>query len=639
MVRLSADPDEALSMSMLHRTDVDMESQTRLLQIEHHSPVVYVRFTKRLIDASTIDELYQLIGEIEEDTAIKGLVFRLGRVGPHLGPAGRLAPSIARLGPNAGVRAFTHLEKVLATLERLPQPGIVLLDGPIGSVGLELALVADLVIATPETVFYIEGLERGFLPGMALYRLSRHVGVGFAKQVLLHRSTISAHQAQRYGIVHRVARAPRRALRAELPQLLTLPPEILHVARQILHEASAASYPKAYDSYKAAQFHALHGLSNQISAPLEHKPMLLSAAEYVLEPIREWIEEADPSYAKSWQSLAEHAFEDADADAGSVLRRLDQADIDGAVLYPAAMLSAYGLLSGPALSSLLQRYNDWILEMCASAPARLRPAILLNVDNPEAAAAEVHRTAADGAAAAVIPLFPHNDQRYDNDAYEVLWGALEQCRVPITLHRGSCRGIGSDPRPFDLALHRVTENDRLFEQVFDALEGSYARLAITAMTLSGVFARHPDLRVVTVGFGLAWAPYTLLRLDEQYEVRPERAGRPNRPRDEAGERLEHQQLAIERSGYHFPDGERPSDHFRRHVFVAVDDDPVGLELTDVFGAHNILWASQQRPLPASNRMGTVVKRIQGDLSRAERAAIEMRNASALYGLFAGEASG
>lgn len=600
-----------------------MEAKSRPLRIERRDNVSHIELMQCLIDAEMVNDLYDLIGDLEEDRSLQVVVFHLRRGEFYFGPAGRLALSIAELGLDAGMTVFTRLEKVLAALERIDLPSVIVLDGPIGSVGLELALVADLTIATPNTVFYIDGPERGFLPGMSLYRLARHVGVGLARQLMLHRCTIPARQAQRLGIVDRVVRAPRRALRAELSRLLAMPSATLTLARRMLHEAGPTmTYQQAYESYKAAQFHALHGLAEP---EVSREALLLSAAEYVAEPIYQWIDTSRPECA----SLAAHRLGDSDTDASCVLRRLDRAGIAGAVLYPSAVLGAYGRLSGTALSALLRRYNDWILELCAEAPNRLRPAVLLDVDEPETAAAEIRLRATAGAAAAVIPLFPHNDQRYDNPRYELLWGALEQCTIPITLHRGTCHWLGDDPQPFDLALHRLGEQDPLFDKIFDALEGSYARLAVMAMTLSGVFARYPGLRVVIVGFGLAWAPYALLRLDEQYEVRPERAGGP-KPSAGLGELFGRYAFAVEGSGYHFPEGERPSDQFRRHVYVAVDDDPFGLELTDVFGARNILWAGQQHPLPIGKSCDMRTRRLGGGLSKEERATVELRNTASLY---------
>jgi enoyl-CoA hydratase/carnithine racemase len=618
-----------------------------VVSVRRHNGVVHIEPVRPTVDAETVAHLSQLVGDLADDPSVRAAVFHLGRGRHGPGPAGRLDPGIGRLAPGDGLSVLTRLEKVIAALERLPCPTVAVLEGPIGSVGLELALVADLTIASPDTVFYVSGPERGFLPGMSLYRLLRYVGPGLARQIVLHRTTLRAAEAHRLGIVDRIVPVPAQALGAELSRLLSLPPAALNLARQLLTEGGPMDYAQAYDSYKAAQFHALHRLAGAASPdPAGEAP--LSAAEYVTAPVDRW---TDPDL------VPVGARRDADPDAAAVLHRLDGAGIAGALLYPANVLWAYGRCPGGPLTALLRGYNDWVLELCAGEPDRLRPAVLLDVDDPAAAAAEVRRTAAAGAAAAVIPLFPHNEQRYDSPRYEPLWSALEECGVPITLHRGSCRHIGADARPFDLALHRVDGEDELFDQVFDALESSYARLAVVAMVLSGVFAQHPGLNVVIVDFGLAWAPYTLLRLDEQYEVRPERAGAEVRA-DQLGGDLATHALPAEHAGFVFADGERPSDHFRRHVFVAVDDDPLGLELTDILGPRNILWAGQLAlppdplpgplpdslpdslpgPLPDSlpdslpdPLPGPGAVRRMVTLTNEERITVERRNAISLYG--------
>ena len=575
--------------------------------------IVHIEFIEAVVNSAVVESLSVLVGDLADDASARGVVFHLGCVRGGLEPVGRfepvgrLDPTIADLAPGDGLKALTRLEKVLAAVERLPRPTAVVLEGPIGSVGLELALIADLTIASPDVVFYVPGPERGFLPGMSLYRLVRYVGPGIARQILLHRTTIPAQHARRLGIVDRIVPVPTEALGAELSRLLSLPPAALNLARQMLTEAGPMNYAEAYDSYKAAQFHVLHSLADGSTGAAPDAQY--SAAEYVTAPFGAGPDGGD---------------DNAD-DSASVVRRLDDAGITGAVLYPANVFRAYGRPPGADLTALLSRYNDWVLGLCAGDEKRLRPAVLLDVDDPVAAASEVRRTAAAGAAAAVIPLFPHNEQRYDSPRYAPLWSALEQSGLPITLHRGTCRHVGADARPFDLALHRVEGSDDVFDQVFDALEGSYARLAVVAMILSGVFDRHPGLKVVIVDFGLAWAPYTLMRLDEQYEVRPERAGPPVETNALSGALASHW-LPSEHAGFQFADDERPSDHFRRHVFVAVDDDPLGVALLDILGPRNILWAGQLRPDAAVGPP----RRMQG-LTAEERATVERRNAVCMYG--------
>jgi predicted TIM-barrel fold metal-dependent hydrolase len=189
---------------------------------------------------------------------------------------------------------------------------------------------------------------------------------------------------------------------------------------------------------------------------------------------------------------------------------------------------------------------------------------VLDVDVPEEAALRVALLAANGARAVVLPLHPHTERRYDQLRYDPLWTALESAHLPIVFHRGVVRDADSDPLPFDLALHRVADEDPLYDDLREVLEVSYARMAILAMILSGTFARHPRLQVVVAGYGCTWVPYALARMDLQYSFRPERA-------DGALSSVEPQPapnaLAPERDGFRFPAGERPSDHFSRHVTV------------------------------------------------------------------------
>src|SRR5262245_1732243 len=135
----------------------DRRTNRGSFQIESRNNAFHVEFTRRVVDGEMVNDLHCLVGDLHDDKSLRGVVFHLGHFGFRFGPACRISPSIAKLGPDAGMSVLTRLEKSLAMIERLPHPIIVVLDGPIGSVGLELALVADLTISTPTTVFYLGG--------------------------------------------------------------------------------------------------------------------------------------------------------------------------------------------------------------------------------------------------------------------------------------------------------------------------------------------------------------------------------------------------------------------------------------------------------------------------------------------------
>jgi predicted TIM-barrel fold metal-dependent hydrolase len=310
---------------------------------------------------------------------------------------------------------------------------------------------------------------------------------------------------------------------------------------------------------------------------------VLSAAVYVQAPIERWT--GGPGLARFLSTCARGPATDVRA----VLADLDARGISGAVLYPHGLARAFGVLEEADLRVLCERYDDWALELAAQSD-RLRAVAMVSVTEPQHAADRIAALASRGAAGAMIPLYPHTERRYDNRSYAPLWRALEQHALPAIFHRGATRDVLTDPMPFDLALSHVGPGDRLFGDLLDVLDASYARLALVSMILSGVFARHPKLRVVVTGYGAGWVPYALLRMDGQYIVRPERAG--DAQSEEPDEALdERHAFAQERRGFSFPAGVLPSDHFRSHVFVAAGGTKLDLDVLPDVGEGHLLWAS------------------------------------------------
>ena len=308
---------------------------------------------------------------------------------------------------------------------------------------------------------------------------------------------------------------------------------------------------------------------------------VFSAAVYVQAPSERWT--GGPGLARF---LATCPREPA-TDARAVLADLDARGIGGAVLYPHGLEHAFGVLEEADLRTLCERWNEWALDLTAGSD-RLRAVAMVSVTDPAHAADRIEGLA--GAAGALIPLYPHTDRRYDNPSYTPLWRALERNALPAVFHRGATRDVLSDPMPFDLALSHVGPGDALFEDLLEVLGASYARLALVSMTLSGVFARHPKLKVVVTGYGAGWVPYALLRMDGQYLVRPERAGSAESEAPD-GALDERHAFAQERVGFSFPTGVLPSDHFRAHVYVAASGTKLDLDVLPDVGRGHLLWAS------------------------------------------------
>jgi enoyl-CoA hydratase/carnithine racemase len=104
--------------------------------------------------------------------------------------------------------AARQLQASLACLsspERLRKPVIAAVNGYALGGGFELALACDIVVASDRAVFGVPEPTLGVVPGFAMQRLPRLVGVMRAREILLTARRLSAQEAREYGLVTRVA--------------------------------------------------------------------------------------------------------------------------------------------------------------------------------------------------------------------------------------------------------------------------------------------------------------------------------------------------------------------------------------------------------------------------------------------------
>ena len=109
--------------------------------------------------------------------------------------------------PTYALRAISVLEDVIVTIRRLPQPVIAAVNGAAIGGGLCLALACDLRLASPTAYFRAAGINNGLTAselGLS-YLLPRVVGAGRAADLMLTGRDVDAEEAERTGLVSRVA--------------------------------------------------------------------------------------------------------------------------------------------------------------------------------------------------------------------------------------------------------------------------------------------------------------------------------------------------------------------------------------------------------------------------------------------------
>jgi enoyl-CoA hydratase/carnithine racemase len=135
-----------------------------------------------------------------------------------------------------------QLQDVFHRMSRLHQPIIAALHGVCAGMALELALAADIRVASEDCILGLPEIAFGLVPDVGgTTRLIRAVGEPRARELILTGRMLKARTAERYGLVHDVvadgaALEARAMQRAE--QLVAHPSAALGLAKA-LSQASA----------------------------------------------------------------------------------------------------------------------------------------------------------------------------------------------------------------------------------------------------------------------------------------------------------------------------------------------------------------------------------------------------------------
>jgi enoyl-CoA hydratase len=126
--------------------------------------------------------------------------------------------------------------QVFERLAQLRQPVIALLPGFTFGGGLELALTADIRIATAQATFALPEVKLATIPGWAgTFRLPQAIGRARAKQMIFSGAPIDAQRAEQWGLVNEVV-SDLSARSQELTELICRnAPVSVQIAKQLVN--------------------------------------------------------------------------------------------------------------------------------------------------------------------------------------------------------------------------------------------------------------------------------------------------------------------------------------------------------------------------------------------------------------------
>ena len=135
--------------------------------------------------------------------------------------------------PFSGREASLAGQDVMNTLAALPVPTIAAVNGFALGGGLELALAADLRVASEDARLGLPEVSLGLIPGYGgTQRLARLVGMGRALDLIYTGRHVKADEALQLGIVNRVAPDALSAAKELAAQILKNAPVALGLAKE-----------------------------------------------------------------------------------------------------------------------------------------------------------------------------------------------------------------------------------------------------------------------------------------------------------------------------------------------------------------------------------------------------------------------
>jgi len=149
---------------------------------------------------------------------------------------------------------------------RLPVPVIAAVHGNCFGGGLQIALAADIRIATPDARLSVMEVKWGLIPDMSITRtLPRLVGIDVAKELTFTGRLIDGAEAQRLGLVTRVTDDPLGAARELAAEIASRSPDAIRGAKRLFN-ASWTSLADETLALEAEIQSSLIGSPNQLAA-------------------------------------------------------------------------------------------------------------------------------------------------------------------------------------------------------------------------------------------------------------------------------------------------------------------------------------------------------------------------------------
>jgi predicted TIM-barrel fold metal-dependent hydrolase len=263
-------------------------------------------------------------------------------------------------------------------------------------------------------------------------------------------------------------------------------------------------------------------------------------------------------FPQTWDEVPARVYDPAER-----LKALDEDGVDGEVLFPNDPVQSATMMQGEDAAfelDCVRAYNDAIGEWREVSDRYIPLAIIPYLSDIDVAVTEVKRAVKKGHKGITMlaePSQTHAGLHHFNDPYwNPLWEVCQDLDIPIHWHASA--GL-------NLKMPRWKGYTRNQEQAMGPSGGfSTSAQFMPNLLFSGVLDKYPTLKWVSAETGLGWVNYILEGCDHEWERR-----------------------------HLWTEGivTRPSELFKRQLYVDFWYESAGIQLRHKIGIDNIMWES------------------------------------------------
>jgi enoyl-CoA hydratase/carnithine racemase len=247
------------------------EDRVRVEVAEHVATVTLTRPEKHnALDLAMFEAIIAAAERVGGDPGVRAVVLHgdgpsfcsgLDVAGVMSGPSGAdgLTDPLREQAPN-------WFQRAAYDWIRVPVPVIAALHGNCFGGGLQIALAADIRIATPDARLSVMEVKWGLVPDMSISRtLPRLVSIDVAKELTYTARVFDGTEAKALGLVTRLADDPLAAARELAGEIASKSPHAIRSAKRLFDEGWTGP-PEQTLALEAQLQLALVGSPNQLAA-------------------------------------------------------------------------------------------------------------------------------------------------------------------------------------------------------------------------------------------------------------------------------------------------------------------------------------------------------------------------------------